>query len=444
MRWAIVVLLLVGCGDDSWVEIRGEHVSLRHRPGTLVCGGTIGYLDRAAEAIGRALELPLPRSIPYYYVDEVSAQCETTRALGCASGRPASVWATYPTSAHELVHAIQTDSTGYSPSFLMEGVAVALGEGRVTAVRPETPDDALLVPGQQLAPELYGTAGDFVSYLLTEYGPARFEQLIGSVGFESPVADVQAAFVRVYGKNLGELREERARSPRKFPGNRLWTTECQGLPATPLTAAGLQIATSVSCAGDATGPNNGGISQLHVLDVAEAGPYAFSATAPDESHLLLSRCRDVTMEYDSKAMSGGGSAKVIGHLTSGRYLVSFLAPLTIDPAPVTLSLGPAPTTNEPACRPDTAQLAVEAGTKRVVLFAFDGVREVAFTVDRPRLAWGIARFLFSTGASICSPACSENCTGASALFGMKLSPDATYSLKAEFSDANDSVGLTFD
>ena len=174
---------IAGCGwptgaprDPNGIPLRGQNVTLYYDPGQAPCAGTLPYLDTTVAAIGSYLGLSIEAPIPYYFTHDLSACLPDD--LGCAVPYDGvvSCWASAPVLIHELVHAVQIDQTGDdTPSFLLEGEAVALGQAEYLGAPDDlTATDTALLSIDQLTRTDYPLAGDFVSYLLTRFGAAPF------------------------------------------------------------------------------------------------------------------------------------------------------------------------------------------------------------------------------------------------------------------------------
>jgi hypothetical protein len=437
------LLLLAACAQDdpSWTVIRGDPVVLHHDPDLPVCAGTVPFLDVSARAIASFAEQPLPRSIPYYYARDVAGPCRNPKAEACTQRDPLAIWAKFPAITHELVHAIQA---GYFPSLLMEGEAVALGGTLVfSSPRPDLSDDELL-GHRELPGELYGTAGDLVSYLITRWGIGAFQSLVGGLAYESTPAQIQDAFTRVYGKSFSEARQERARSGLVFPDNRLWIPECKGVPVEDSGS----LSEPLSCATDAVGPTNGFMSRLRSFEVKTTGLHAVVPHGPPDGFISLFLCGGSlpTTVYYGKGGQLADDARVVGHLSAGRYLLNFLAPFSDRVSDFSTAIEPLPVAPIAGCPDSVPHVSIDAATHWLTLFSTEAPDsfEVSFRVERERTAAGMARTNFaSSGAIVCTPACSASCMEASWLTVMTLSPDATYSLRGRFDGTGQPATLRF-
>src|SRR5262249_48240267 len=148
-------------------------------PGMMPCAGTLPYLDASVAAIASYLGVSLGEPIPYYYTQDL-LPCSAD-ANGCTVGQPEAVlscWGKAPNLVHELVHAVKWRAMGLSSSFLDEGLAVSLGQYDSAGIANGGVSDQDLLGPEQLPAGDYDLAGDFVSYLLTRFGPSPFVSLV--------------------------------------------------------------------------------------------------------------------------------------------------------------------------------------------------------------------------------------------------------------------------
>jgi hypothetical protein len=443
-RW-LWLIVLAGCGQDhDWIVTQGQVVTFYQERGLPLCAGNVPHLDRSAQAIAGYLGLPLPRTIPYYYMRDVNEHCENREAGGCTQDSPTIVWAKEPDTTHELVHAIQFNSGGYRLSLLSEGQAVALGEASFHATPEVAAPDADLLAGSQLPAKYYATAGDLVSFLLDRSGPTLFQRLIAGLPEDATIADVQAISQRVYGASFTELRRRRAMDPVVYEWNRLGMPECMGPVPPSLPPEGAPLAEDVSCASNAVaaGTERPWMSWGAGFQLETDGLFAFSPNAPQKGNVLLRRCGPGggTVSYGERGDLRPG-AQVVAFLPAGRYHYSFGIAQTDAAASFAAGLTrlPAPTAVEcPASlphldlAPETQYLSLAALGPRTV--------EVAFSVDRPRKITATV-LLGSSAAAVCAPACAGACQPLGLFQHAELSPGVTYSVRAQLDGRSPPVTL---
>jgi hypothetical protein len=259
-----IVIAIVGCGgsagpprDPHGIPLPGRNVTLYYDPGQEPCAGTLPYLDASVAAIGSYLGLAIESPIPYYFTQDLRA-CQSSNDAGCAIpyGGVVSCWSSAPDSIHELVHAVQIDQTGDdTPSFLLEGEAVSLGQrDYVSASGDQSAPDVALLSSDQIDRADCPLAGDFVSYLLTRFGPAAFERTISAIRPNATVTEIETAFALSYGgETMSQLRADRAAAPDLFYDARIDLSECMAATADERLGQPGTVSEIVDCASNAAG-----------------------------------------------------------------------------------------------------------------------------------------------------------------------------------------------
>ena len=107
---------------------------------------------------------------------------------------------------HELVHAYLS-STGFPPTVLVEGVAVALAcQSSLFAQKPTQTWDQLASAGYGAGDAVYYAGTWLVGYLLDVYGPRSFLTLYRTLSSTADAATMDAAFRTIYGvEPVGDL-----------------------------------------------------------------------------------------------------------------------------------------------------------------------------------------------------------------------------------------------
>lgn len=446
---APVVLLALGCGgpagppdDPHAISVDGQYVTLYFQPGNKPCAGTLAYLDANVAALARYLDLPIGSPIPYHYTQDLSA-CASQQDLGCAVPYDGGVscWSRSPTTTHELVHAVQLQHPGSdAPSFLLEGEAVALGQNDRPDLSDSNVSDDVLLSADPLAAADYGLAGDFVSYLLTRFGPAPFERMLAAIGPHASVDEIETTFAAKYvGKTMANLRADRAASPVTFYWNRLDLNECMTTaPDARLGRAGT-ITETVDCSSNAYGSLTVGATRHIAFDISAEGLYRLTANPQSGSVIKLETCgggRVLELSHFLEA-----PAVVVGHLHAGRYAFVLTA---LDPStPPTFTLGVEPLAlTVPLSCDGIEPVRIATGTKNVYLFSMDDrTLDVPFVLEAPASPSVAAINPLSTTA-LCRGGCGVDCQAASPLVRLpQLMAGATVSVQATLLGQPDLVGL---
>jgi hypothetical protein len=440
------VVVAVSCGSSAPVDWRdpgalplpGDDVTLYYDPGMIPCAGTLPFLDASAAAIAQYLGVPPGDPIPYIYTQDLRPCPPDSR--GCTVGPPAaslSCWGKDPDLVHELVHAQRWRKTGMSNSFLEEGLAVALGQLDVLGVANTGASDQDLLTPAQLPALDFGLAGDFVSYLLTRFGPASFVSLLEAVPPDAPPAAIESAFAGVYGETMTALRADRAQSTLSFYSNRLDLPECQALPSDPNIGQGTPVTEIVDCATNAEGIP--GANRTYVpFDVAADGLYALTVQLDTASAFALYACAGGTAVTSSDL---GASPLVVGYLHAGRYFFELQAN-SASPQTISVSVAPVVLGTWPSCAA-IPPVTVPSGTQYVYLFSMDdGALEVPFTLADAATLVGLNGVVNQTlnQLQICTAGCGASCRADGVINPPQLAAGTTFTLQATFAGQPKLVG----
>jgi hypothetical protein len=122
---------------------------------------------------------------------------------GCTQGT--TVESSLGLDPHELVHAY-LGMTGYPPTVLVEGVAVALACGSgLFAQQPTLTWDQLASAGYGAGNAVYYAGTWLVGYLLDVYGPRPFLTLYRTLSHTADSATMDVAFRTIYGIRLSAI-----------------------------------------------------------------------------------------------------------------------------------------------------------------------------------------------------------------------------------------------
>ncbi len=298
-------------------------------------------------------------------------------------------------------------------------------------------DQDLLTPAQ-LPDEDFGLAGDFVSYLLTRFGPASFVSLLESVHPTDSVAATEAAFAGVYGETMAALRADRSQSTLTFYSNRINLPECQALAPDPSIGQGALVSEVVDCATNAVGIAGSSLTYVP-FDIAADGLYALQVQLGAASAFGLYACTGGTAVTSSDL---GANPLVVGYLHAGRYFFNLEATSalaqTISVAVVPVALG-----TWPSCS-SIAPITVPSGTQYVYLFSMDdGALEVPFVLDDAASLVGLDAGLNQSlnQLQLCTAGCGAACSnGDTVINPPMLAAGATFTLQATFAGQPKLVG----
>jgi hypothetical protein len=448
-------LFLCACSDpESFID--ASPIRLYYRSGAQVCRGSANHLADVARRQAQFLGLPLPSRIDYHYVPTTTKLPCAVEAVGCYDFGSGEIWSWAPDQVHELVHAIVNHTYSYVVAFFNEGVAVALGGDNYG------PPSYSLVPSAienwTGSAEDYATAGDFVSYLLAQYGPQKLNALFKRIAnTPQQLAEVSSAFEAVYGRSLSQAVAERRSSTLSLGEDRLMLPECGG-DAAPWSAS-LSIDPIVACDSNGIGPTSrGDVFRYAAFDIVTDGFYEITPTAapPGTRSIWLQQCgaADHFAYFFSDSppnpfFSGSGPV-VFARLSASRSFARF----TRSPPPsvagaAAFSIAVQPTSAAGAdCGTHTPRLIDRSVGGVYVAPRQDNIPMlVAFQLDSDRMATG-----YSENAPIwlCAGMCAVDgtCTnitptGAFTPISFPLKAGVTYTLVAQTPNSAAIGGVTF-
>ncbi len=213
--WAGIMLIVLGCAQEDQllslppIAWEGEHVHVGASDDVdELCGGTLPYTDAYFGALKERLGVPASDVAEVYWLpDGIEAYdaCHVPEyANACAHDGDA--FAETLPNEHELVHAANFRSGGYTHPLFEEGSAMYWGDDTRWLFDELDVRDALADvdahDGQYLAPEYYGTAATWLAYLVDTYGEADSFALLDAVTRPADLDDVETSFGSVLGETL--------------------------------------------------------------------------------------------------------------------------------------------------------------------------------------------------------------------------------------------------
>jgi hypothetical protein len=204
---ALCVAALTGCFDAvpdepyPWTRREGERVVLTTDADIPLCAGTVAELDRHVTEIEAALELE-PRSEPidvWMLSDEIYYDFCPSWSGGCAKKEHAFVrMGGLGLARHELAHVIGV----YGNSFFAEGLATALGDSPLNGDPSDVILDEMLETNSLASLSGYGQAGDFVHWMLENFGSAPVLEFMSALRRSMTAAEVRALYLEQFARDL--------------------------------------------------------------------------------------------------------------------------------------------------------------------------------------------------------------------------------------------------
>lgn len=310
---ALMAVAVSSCSDDEPapppIVWKGEHLRFgTDADDSLLCAGTLPYLDGAVGHLGEVFGRPDAQVDYYWLPDGPEPYCPEV-AEGCADER--GVFSQYSIHQHELVHALRYPSLSYVP--FEEGLAEVYGDdwdifsvsGDIHELLRDPTNGYIPGPG-------YGLAGHFVSYLEAAHGLEALVELDAATDYcETSFSQAESAFQRIYGQSLdAEIAEYQATYPRcNTPSFRHKAFDCsRNVVAAPTEAdERLELTVSLACDDPAVlGPRLGQRWTTLTLDVQVAGRYHIATSpvsyaAPEV--IRITRCDLSCFEYGEDLLS---------------------------------------------------------------------------------------------------------------------------------------------
>jgi hypothetical protein len=190
--------------DHVWSS---DHFDYFTRSGdTSTCADVLGPLEEHFALVQGSLGFAWPAGtkVRYYkFLDGADFQSNAgcpPEAGGCAP--QTNVEASDGMDLHELVHAYLYP-TGFPPSVLIEGVAVALSCQSVGYPKPTVSWDQLATMPRTM--DLYAAGAWLVGYLLDVFDPQKFTQLYAALTQSATAQDLATTFQSIYGESLADV-----------------------------------------------------------------------------------------------------------------------------------------------------------------------------------------------------------------------------------------------
>ena len=226
-----------------------------------LCAGDLEDLEGFIESVEQTLGVSMHSTVDVYLWNEVYVPegqgCRKAQP-GCYRAKEHSVYTTFISVHHELVHAVVGDF-GRPNDFFTEGIASAM-EPRSTRFLGADPSVLLGLESEDTGS--YARQAHFSRWLLETHGAAKWRELYQTTGS-------QRAFEKVYGVSFAEAVDE-------YFITSLWSYPQEyrrALPALPEAEVGWRDDVDFDCSTSAAFGGPESTSMLRVLDLQESGLY---------------------------------------------------------------------------------------------------------------------------------------------------------------------------
>lgn len=221
-----------------------------------VCGGTLARLDREVVQIEKRLDLgPQSDPLQVYIVssETVADYCVGANCVKYPSGDPPYVMLDHSrfgrAAAHELTHARLARER--SVPLLVEGVAEALSPPSCPVSIPEGVDAASFLAATKSSKlqDLIGgyyVAGEFVAWVLDEFGSKTFLSLYTNVNRGASTSTIEAAYRDQFGRDIEDDLFAHMRTQDQLDALPPEHFGCLA-PAAPTNAGAVTLKASLDC-----------------------------------------------------------------------------------------------------------------------------------------------------------------------------------------------------
>ena len=327
---AAALATLAGCGgrnlpgDVTW---ESEHFAYKTRTGEQVaCADVLPALEEHFQSMRQTIGFDWPQGakVTYYkFEDVVDYQANNEcGAAGNACAPGTTVQTSEAFNPHELVHAYLRP-TGYPPTLLLEGAAVALSCASWRRPQPTVSwrEAFDLSTSGPRANDVYNAGGWLAGYLLSTRVASAFVDLYRDAGAGQTADAFAATFARVYGESLDDVWTEMMAAGRP-PAFCPW--EC-GRPQASLDGV-TPIATDAAC----------GIPPTHAITLGQPGELVATLTGVSNFSLGICGAGSVPPATFYPATTANAPTHVDYVLAAGDYFVTGPfgnATLTLAPHP---------------------------------------------------------------------------------------------------------------
>lgn len=320
--------------DASTLRWQGEFVEVWASDSLKPCEGSLQYLDLHAR---RLVELAERRGVQHHpyvrfeWLDEEAweaAPC-SEQVLGCARGNGVVHSRTIP-HVHELTHEVLREEA--TPvAFLSEGLASVFGDELHLYTDTERPHIREAIVLQDIEPELYPDAAQFVRFLLEQQPDAALPAILATR--EGMAFEMIGRTFSEHGIDLeGTISEFEETDPCEVSGSRIGLADCARPPVPSSSEGSWQVEVPVAC--EDLGTVNAPVDALfpghrwtvRTVDIGEAGIFAIDSE-PDVAVRIgrcgAEPCEPVSPAWSTKVVTATGDPTLL-ELGPGTYWLRIL------------------------------------------------------------------------------------------------------------------------